>query len=67
MGFPEERARPALVHFRNNMDRAMDYLMNTPPEADAHILSNGMPQRSEEIFTANEDALNTLIEMGYNR
>lgn len=34
MGFPDERARKVLKHFRNDLDLAMDYLINTPPEHD---------------------------------
>jgi len=37
MGFGEERAKFVLRHFRNNMNMAMDYLINTPPEKDALI------------------------------
>ena len=40
MGFPDERARKVLKHFRNDIDLAMDYLINTPLEHD-HILGNG--------------------------
>ena len=37
MGFPDERARMVLKHFRNDMDLALDYLFHTPPEHD-HII-----------------------------
>lgn len=30
--------RTALEHFRNNIERATDYLLNNPPEADRVIL-----------------------------
>jgi uncharacterized UBP type Zn finger protein len=33
MGFPEDRAKKALKHFRNNIDMAMDHLINAPPDA----------------------------------
>ena len=40
MGFPEERAKAALKHFRNNVDMAMDYLINTPIENDEIMMRN---------------------------
>lgn len=39
MGFPDDRARRVLLHFRNDLDLAMDYLIHTPAEHD-HILNN---------------------------
>ena len=30
MGFEDERARRVLLHFRNDLDLAMDYLIHTP-------------------------------------
>ena len=46
MGFPEERAKLALKHFRNNIDRAMDHLLNSPD--DSALQSNGNTDRSSE-------------------
>lgn len=39
MGFEVERSTRVLKHFRNNLNMAMDYLINTPPENDAIINS----------------------------
>lgn len=39
MGFEEERAKKVLKHFKNNLNTAMDYLINTPPENDAILNS----------------------------
>jgi len=39
MGFDEERSKRVLKHFKNNMNMAMDYLINTPPENDAILNS----------------------------
>jgi hypothetical protein len=47
MGFPDERARRALLHFRNDIDLAMDYLIHTPAEHD-HIL-NQSNQNSSSV------------------
>lgn len=33
MGFPEDRVKRVLKHFRNNFDMAMDHLINAPPDA----------------------------------
>ncbi len=47
MGFPKERAEKVLKHFKNDMNLAMDYLLNTPEENDAaNILSNQESQAS---------------------
>ena len=40
MGFPDERARKVLKHFRNDIELAMDYLIHTPLELD-HLISGG--------------------------
>lgn len=45
----------------------MDYMITTPQEADAHMIQSSGGRNEVQIFTANEDALNTLIEMGYER
>jgi uncharacterized UBP type Zn finger protein len=37
MGFPDERARKVLKHFLNDIDLAMDYLINTPSDHDTHL------------------------------
>jgi uncharacterized UBP type Zn finger protein len=37
MGFEEERVKRVLKHFKNNMNMAMDYLINTPAENDAFL------------------------------
>ena len=37
MGFPDDRARKVLKHFRNDIDLAMDYLINTPSDHDTHL------------------------------
>ena len=45
MGFPKERVEKVLKHFKNNMNVAMDYLLNTPEENDAaHITTAQYPQ-----------------------
>ena len=44
MGFEEERAKRVLKNFRNNLNMAMDYLINTPPENDSMMES---PSQSE--------------------
>ncbi len=47
MGFPKERAEKVLKHFKNDMNSAMDYLLNTPEENDAaNISSNQESQAS---------------------
>jgi hypothetical protein len=54
MGFPEDRSRyvhrvdnfrVVLKHFKNNINTAMDYMINTPQEADSLLSSN----RAQEI------------------
>ena len=61
MGFNEERARKVLKHFKNELDLAMDYLINTPPEHDHHLISSS----STGQFVPDENALLTLMEFGY--
>jgi uncharacterized UBP type Zn finger protein len=34
MGFPENRAKRALKFFRNNLENAMEHIMNTEEEQD---------------------------------
>ena len=82
MGFPKERVEKVLKHFKNNMNVAMDYLLNTPEENDAaHITTAQQPQSSassmvggmigssmsSQQFAPDQDALNMLMEMGYER
>ena len=50
MGFPEDRCRVVLKHFKNNINTAMDYMINTPQEADSLLTSN----RSQEVPAAFE-------------
>ena len=40
MGFPEARVKKVLGHFRNNINMAMDYMINTPEENDAATISS---------------------------
>jgi UBA/TS-N domain len=40
MGFPEERVKRVLVHFRNNVNTAMDYLICTPENEDAATIGS---------------------------
>ena len=42
----------------------MDYLINTPVEMDRHLHDNGSNPRQ---FAPNEQAMATLIELGYHR
>ena len=68
MGFPEERSKAALKHFRNNIDTAMDYLINTPPENDEILFrSSSQSQSQASSFNPDESALTMLMEMGYGR
>jgi hypothetical protein len=46
MGFPKERVEKVLKHFKNNMNVAMDYLLNTPEENDVHLTTSQQPQPS---------------------
>lgn len=66
MGFTEDRSKKALKKFRNNIDSAMDFLLNAPPDQD--IIDDedesGSNRQNNEI---NEEALKTLMEMGYGR
>lgn len=62
MGFNEERARKVLKHFRNELDLAMDYLINTPPEHDHHLITSSSLIGQ---FVPDENALLTLMEFGY--
>jgi len=50
MGFPEDRCRVVLKHFKNNINTAMDYMINTPQEADSLLTSN----QSQEVSAAFE-------------
>lgn len=50
----------------------MDYLINTPEEADDQTFGSSeggssLSQSRPESFSPNVDALNTLVEMGYDR
>eukprot|EP00347_Sterkiella_histriomuscorum_P023141 403335791 len=73
MGFEEERSKKVLKHFKNNMNMAMDYIINTPPENDQILSSDSAaqsdPQHTHSVatFTPNEDSLKMLMEMGYER
>lgn len=48
MGFPEERAKKALVHFKNNFNLAMDYLINNDPVMDVNLRGNNESTHSRE-------------------
>ena len=48
MGFNDTRARRVLKHFRNDLDLAMDFLINTPVELD-HILDNGPAHSNSRV------------------
>jgi hypothetical protein len=47
MGFPEDRAKLVLKHFKNNLDLSMDYLINTPPESDSLLIRQNNPGMSQ--------------------
>jgi uncharacterized UBP type Zn finger protein len=69
MGFDETRAKKALVYFHNNLERAMDHIINAPDfdYPDPNASSSGSSQLSQSrSFTVNQDHLKTLIEMGYS-
>jgi len=38
MGFSEARSKRALVFFRNNLENAIEHIMNYPEERDNEIL-----------------------------
>lgn len=48
MGFPEDRVKRVLKNFRNNLNVAMDHLINTPPEMDAGNESDGGDDTNEQ-------------------
>lgn len=68
MGFEEERSKRVLKHFKNNVNMAMDYMLNTPPENDAILNSSnpgpsnatGMNTSSSQAFVPNQDYLHML-------
>ena len=41
MGFPEENAKKVLKKFKNNLNMAMDHLINAPAELDNNEDSEG--------------------------
>lgn len=61
MGFDEERSKKVLQHFKNNLNMAMDYLINTPPENDQLIMNSGNGNRSNgQEFVPNQESLTML-------
>lgn len=48
MGFEEERVKKVLKHYKNNLNMAMDYLINTAPENDAILNSNTSNHSSQQ-------------------
>mmetsp|Transcript_27082 Transcript_27082/g.26146 ORF Transcript_27082/g.26146 Transcript_27082/m.26146 type:complete len:108 (+) Transcript_27082:816-1139(+) len=67
MGFPEDRAKMALKYYKNNFDRAMDYLINNDESKDYKINVENFHRSSSSSFTPDEDNLKMLMEMGYGR
>jgi len=45
MGFEEERSRRVLLHFRNNMERAIDHMMNAPDDLRIVDPNEGLEER----------------------
>lgn len=70
MGFEEERSKRVLKHFKNNVNMAMDYMLNTPAENDAILNNNssnsatstggGMNNSSSQSFVPNQEYLQML-------
>lgn len=44
MGFDETRAKRALLHFKNDINKTTDYLLCSPAEMDDTILGSGNNQ-----------------------
>lgn len=71
MGFSEARSKKALVHFKNNFESAMAYMLNNDEQRDATMFAADAPLQPRSLLgpqsAPNSDALKTLLEMGYQR
>eukprot|EP01095_Lingulamoeba_sp_RSL-Kostka_P002907 TRINITY_DN13824_c0_g1_i1.p1 TRINITY_DN13824_c0_g1~~TRINITY_DN13824_c0_g1_i1.p1 ORF type:complete len:348 (+),score=108.76 TRINITY_DN13824_c0_g1_i1:43-1086(+) len=69
MGFPENRAKKALILCKNNIDASLNWLIKhqNDPNIDVPIANNVLRRlaKQEEIFEPDPEVLTRLIEMGF--